>query len=121
MFIVPLLLASTAEITVGMEKEKRSFELILSTPATAPGLVAAKLLSTLILALVQFAVLSIGLVIYLSNISKAVPPPSAPGRVAIVVSSSVAPSVAAHVVYDVSYPAAVPRQPPRHKHGETCR
>ncbi|WP_258871827.1 ABC transporter permease [Pyrobaculum aerophilum] len=98
MFIVPLLLASTAAITVGMEKEKRTFELILSTPATAPGLIAAKLLSTLILALIQFAVLSIGLAIYMLNVSKAVPHTTAPGQATIIVSSSVTPSVAASVV-----------------------
>jgi ABC-2 type transport system permease protein len=68
MFIVPLLVAATAAVAMGVEKEKRTFELILSTPATPNALIAAKLVSSVILALIQFAVMALGMVIYLSNV-----------------------------------------------------
>jgi|ADKH01.1.fsa_nt_gi ABC-2 type transporter. len=68
MIIVPLLVAATAAVAMGVEKEKRTFELILSTPATPNALIAAKLVSSVILALIQFAVMAVGMVIYLSNV-----------------------------------------------------
>jgi ABC-2 type transport system permease protein len=68
MFLVPLLVAATAAVAMGVEKEKRTFELILSTPATPNALIAAKLVSSVILALIQFAVMALGMVIYLSNV-----------------------------------------------------
>lgn len=68
MFIVPLLVAATAAVAMGVEKEKRTFELILSTPATPNALIAAKLVSSVILALIQFAVMALGMIIYLSNV-----------------------------------------------------
>jgi len=68
MIIVPLLVAATAAVAMGVEKEKRTFELILSTPATPNALIAAKLVSSVILALIQFAVMALGMVIYLSNV-----------------------------------------------------
>jgi len=68
MFLVPLLVAATAAVAMGVEKEKRTFELILSTPATPNALIAAKLISSVILALIQFAVMAAGMVIYLSNV-----------------------------------------------------
>ena len=68
MFIVPLLVAATAAVAMGVEKEKRTFELILSTPATPNALIAAKLVSSVIMALIQFAVMALGMVIYLSNV-----------------------------------------------------
>jgi ABC-type Na+ efflux pump, permease component len=68
MFLVPLLVATTAAIAMGVEKEKRSFELILSTPATPNALIAAKLVSSVILALIQFAVMAVGMFIYFSNL-----------------------------------------------------
>jgi len=68
MFIAPLLVAATAAVAMGVEKEKRTFELILSTPATPNALIAAKLMSSVILALIQFAVMALGMVIYLSNV-----------------------------------------------------
>jgi ABC-2 type transport system permease protein len=68
MFLVPLLVAATAAVAMGVEKEKRTFELILSTPATPNALIAAKLISSVILALIQFAVMALGMVIYLSNV-----------------------------------------------------
>lgn len=68
MFIVPLLVAATAAVAMGVEKEKRTFELILSTPATPNALIAAKLISSVILALIQFAVMALGMIIYLSNV-----------------------------------------------------
>jgi ABC-2 type transport system permease protein len=68
MIIVPLLVAATAAVAMGVEKEKRTFELILSTPATPNALIAAKLVSSVILALIQFAVMAVGMIIYLSNV-----------------------------------------------------
>ena len=68
MFLVPLLVAATAAVAMGVEKEKRTFELILSTPATPNALIAAKLISSVILALIQFAVMALGMVIYFSNV-----------------------------------------------------
>ena len=68
MFIVPLLVAATVAVAMGVEKEKRTFELILSTPATPNALIAAKLVSSVILALIQFAVMAVGMIIYLSNV-----------------------------------------------------
>lgn len=68
MFLVPLLVAATAAVAMGVEKEKRTFELILSTPATPNALIAAKLVSSVIMALIQFAVMALGMVIYLSNV-----------------------------------------------------
>jgi len=68
MFLVPLLVAATAAVAMGVEKEKRTFELILSTPATPNALIAAKLVSSVILALIQFAVMAVGMIIYLSNV-----------------------------------------------------
>jgi ABC-2 type transport system permease protein len=68
MFLVPLLVAATAAVAMGVEKEKRTFELILSTPATPNALIAAKLISSVILALIQFAVMALGMIIYLSNV-----------------------------------------------------
>ena len=68
MIVVPLLVAATAAVAMGVEKEKRTFELILSTPATPNALIAAKLVSSVILALIQFAVMALGMVIYLSNV-----------------------------------------------------
>jgi ABC-2 type transport system permease protein len=68
MFLVPLLVAATAAVAMGVEKEKRTFELILSTPATPNALIAAKLMSSVILALIQFAVMALGMIIYLSNV-----------------------------------------------------
>jgi ABC-2 type transport system permease protein len=62
-----------------MEKEKRTFELILSTPVTPTALITAKFLSTLLLALIQFGVMTAGLFIYMANIAAAAaasPPPS---------------------------------------------
>ncbi|WP_148683053.1 ABC transporter permease [Pyrobaculum ferrireducens] len=79
MFIVPLIIASTAAVSIGMEKEKRTFELILSTPVTPTALITAKFLSTLLLAIVQFGVMTAGLFIYMANIAAAAaasPPPS---------------------------------------------
>lgn len=71
--IVPAMVASTAAISVGLEKEKKMFELILSTPATATSVVAAKFVSTLILTLIQYAVLAAGFVYYMTSV---VVPPS---------------------------------------------
>jgi ABC-2 type transport system permease protein len=68
MFLVPLLVAATAAVAMGVEKEKRTFELILSTPATPNALIAAKLISSVILALLQFAVMAVGMIIYFSNV-----------------------------------------------------
>jgi ABC-2 type transport system permease protein len=68
MFLVPLLVAATAAVAMGVEKEKRTFELILSTPATPNALIAAKLISSVILALIQFAVMAVGMIVYLSNV-----------------------------------------------------
>jgi ABC-2 type transport system permease protein len=68
MLMVPLLVAATAAVAMGVEKEKRTFELILSTPATSNALIAAKLVSSVILALIQFAVMAVGMIIYLSNV-----------------------------------------------------
>jgi ABC-2 type transport system permease protein len=68
MFLVPLLVAATAAVAMGVEKEKRTFELILSTPATPNALIAAKLISSVILALIQFAVMAVGMIIYFSNV-----------------------------------------------------
>ena len=68
MFLVPLLVATTAAIAMGVEKEKRTFELILSTPATPNALIAAKLVSSVMLALIQFAVMAVGMFIYFSNL-----------------------------------------------------
>ena len=68
MLMVPLLVAATAAVAMGVEKEKRTFELILSTPATPNALIAAKLISSVILALIQFAVMAVGMIIYLSNV-----------------------------------------------------
>ncbi|AFA40275.1 ABC-type Na+ efflux pump, permease component [Pyrobaculum oguniense TE7] len=81
MFLVPLLVASTAAVAVGLEKEKRTFELILSTPATARTLVAAKLTSAVALAFIQFAVMAAALIFYFYNLSRAAPPVSS-GEVA---------------------------------------
>jgi ABC-2 type transport system permease protein len=66
--LVPLLVAATAAVAMGVEKEKRTFELILSTPATPNALIAAKLVSSVILALIQFAVMALGMIIYFSNV-----------------------------------------------------
>lgn len=74
MFLVPLLVASTAAVAVGLEKEKRTFELILSTPATARTLVAAKLTSAVALAFIQFAVMAVAFIFYFYNLSRAAPP-----------------------------------------------
>ena len=40
----------------------------MSTPATPNALIASKLISSAILALIQFAVMAVGMVIYLSNV-----------------------------------------------------
>lgn len=75
-FIVPLLVASTAAVAVGVEKEKRTFELILATPATPASVVVGKLLSSLILAVIQLAALIFGFLFFISRLAAAAPPTS---------------------------------------------
>jgi len=77
MFLVPLLVATTAAVAMGVEREKRAFELILSTPATPNALIAAKLISSVMLALIQFAVMVFGMIIYISNVAVIQTPPAA--------------------------------------------
>jgi ABC-2 type transport system permease protein len=72
MVVVPLSVATTAAVAIGIEKEKKTFELILATPATPGVLVAAKLISSTALALLQLAVTAAGMLIYLANVGAGV-------------------------------------------------
>ncbi|ACB39181.1 ABC transporter permease [Pyrobaculum neutrophilum] len=82
--MVPLLVAATAAIAVGVEKEKRTFELILATPATPSALVLSKLVSSILLMLIQFAVFLAGYGVYFANLANlpnfvgGAPPPELP-------------------------------------------
>ncbi|WP_245218342.1 ABC transporter permease [Pyrobaculum islandicum] len=67
--MVPLLVAATAAIAVGVEKEKRTLELILATPATPSALVLSKLVSSILLMLIQFAVFMVGYGVYFANLA----------------------------------------------------
>jgi ABC-type Na+ efflux pump, permease component len=95
MLMVPLLVAATAAVAMGVEKEKRTFELILSTPATPNALIAAKLVSSVILALIQFAVMAVGMIIYLSNVVVIETSPAAAAARPFTLSISLSPSLLA--------------------------
>lgn len=95
MLMVPLLVAATAAVAMGVEKEKRTFELILSTPATPNALIAAKLVSSVILALIQFAVMALGMIIYLSNVVVVETSPAVAAARPFTLSISLSPSLLA--------------------------
>lgn len=97
MLLVPLIVASTAAIAMGLEKEKRTFELILSTPATPSVLIWAKLVSTLILALIQYSALAVGLLIYFTNLSRATSQYMPPGAGSAAI-TTISPSIAASIL-----------------------
>jgi len=78
-FLVPLLVATTAAISVGVEKEKKTFELILSTPATHRSVVVGKLISSFILAALQLAVYIFGFIYYMSRIPTSIETPQVVG------------------------------------------
>ncbi|MFN4046287.1 MAG: ABC transporter permease, partial [Acidilobaceae archaeon] len=66
-----LILSMTSTIvsaSVGVEREKKTFELILSTPASAKSIVVAKLVSSTIVALIELVALGIGMLFLLSSI-----------------------------------------------------
>ncbi|MEM1598211.1 MAG: ABC transporter permease [Pyrobaculum sp.] len=78
MFIVPMMVASTAAVAVGVEKEKKMFELILSTPATATSVVVAKFFSALLLAVVQFLLYAVAFAYYISAVTAPSPTAALP-------------------------------------------
>ncbi|MFN7105271.1 MAG: ABC transporter permease subunit [Pyrobaculum sp.] len=68
--IVPLMASSIASVSIGIEREKKMFELILSTPVSTKSIVLSKLISSSILALIQLAVFGGGMLYLLLNVTQ---------------------------------------------------
>ena len=64
--IVSMALSASIAVAVGTEKEKRMLELLLATPVSFGRLILAKIVSSMLLALIELAALGMGLAVYIA-------------------------------------------------------